>query len=177
MALPEVAPVRAGEELDPGALAAYLRGKLEGAEQGIIIEQFPGGHSNLTYLVRAGGREYVLRRPPLGPVAPTAHDMAREFAAGAPTSLARDAQSKDRAIAASYGVRAGPVLRREIPTEYSGDPNSPPRERRFSPVAQPHSVDIEAPRPHRARQTAGFWNGARLEQRRVRPDRRAPRDK
>jgi len=68
MALPEVAPVRAGEELDARALAEYLQDKLEGAGQGITIEQFPGGHSNLTYLVCAGGYEYVLRRPPLGPV-------------------------------------------------------------------------------------------------------------
>lgn len=45
----------------------------------MVIEQFPHGHSNLVYLVRLGGREYVLRRPPLGPVAPKAHDMAREF--------------------------------------------------------------------------------------------------
>ena len=43
------------------------------------VEQFPGGHSNLTYLLRYGGVELVLRRPPLGPVPPTAHDMAREF--------------------------------------------------------------------------------------------------
>ena len=43
------------------------------------VEQFPGGHSNLTYLVRFGDVELVLRRPPLGPVPPTAHDMAREF--------------------------------------------------------------------------------------------------
>ena len=44
------------------------------------MEQFPGGHSNLTYLLRGGdgGPEYVLRRAPLGPVAPKAHDMARE---------------------------------------------------------------------------------------------------
>ena len=41
--------------------------------------QFPGGHSNLTYLVRFGGAEMVVRRPPFGPVPPTAHDMAREF--------------------------------------------------------------------------------------------------
>src|SRR5258708_11884288 len=80
MALPESAPVRAGEELDSGALAEYLRDKLEGAEHGVTVEQFPGGHSNLTYLVRAGATEYVLRRPPLGPVPPKAHDMAREFA-------------------------------------------------------------------------------------------------
>ena len=38
-----------------------------------------GGRSNLTYLVRGGGREWVLRRPPLGHVLPTAHDMAREY--------------------------------------------------------------------------------------------------
>jgi aminoglycoside phosphotransferase (APT) family kinase protein len=43
------------------------------------VTQFPGGHSNLTYLLRFGGAELVLRRPPLGAVAPTAHDMAREY--------------------------------------------------------------------------------------------------
>lgn len=70
--------VRPGEELDVAALAAYLRGKLQGSAP-LEIEQFPNGHSNLVYLVRSGRREYVLRRPPLGPVAPKAHDMAREY--------------------------------------------------------------------------------------------------
>jgi len=42
------------------------------------IEQCSGGHSNLTYLVRFGDGEFVLRRPPFGPIPPTAHDMARE---------------------------------------------------------------------------------------------------
>ena len=74
----DFAPVREGEQIDTQALAAYLRGKLEGVESGLTIRQFPGGHSNLTYLLETGGREYVLRRPPLGPVAPKAHDMARE---------------------------------------------------------------------------------------------------
>jgi aminoglycoside phosphotransferase (APT) family kinase protein len=45
----------------------------------IETAQFPGGHSNLTYLVRYGVEEFVLRRPPMGPVAPTAHDMPREY--------------------------------------------------------------------------------------------------
>ena len=75
----DFAPAREGEQIDAQALAAYLRGKLEGVEQGLAVRQFPGGHSNLTYLLEAGGREYVLRRPPLGPVAPKAHDMAREY--------------------------------------------------------------------------------------------------
>ena len=43
------------------------------------MRQFGGGAANLTYLLDYGGTEYVLRRPPLGPVAPSAHDMAREF--------------------------------------------------------------------------------------------------
>ena len=75
----DTAPIRPGEELNIPALQAYLTGKIAGAENGIELEQFPGGHSNLTYLLRAGENEYVLRRGPLGPVAPKAHDMAREF--------------------------------------------------------------------------------------------------
>ena len=43
------------------------------------MAQFPGGHSNLTYLVRHGDREYVLRRPPFGSKVKSAHDMGREF--------------------------------------------------------------------------------------------------
>jgi len=77
--------VRAGEELDVAALKRYLREKLAvessqiGSDAKLEIEQFPGGHSNLTYLIRFGDREFVLRRPPVGPVAPTAHDMPREY--------------------------------------------------------------------------------------------------
>src|ERR1041385_1847182 len=74
----DTAAVRAGEELNLVPLTEYLRGKIAGVENGIEIEQFPGGHSNLTYLLRSGGREMVLRRAPLGPVAPKAHDMVRE---------------------------------------------------------------------------------------------------
>jgi aminoglycoside phosphotransferase (APT) family kinase protein len=77
-------PVRAGEELDLVRLNSYLCEQLrlqscESEPAAIEIAQFPGGHSNLTYSIRFGDREFVLRRPPLGPVAPTAHDMPREF--------------------------------------------------------------------------------------------------
>jgi aminoglycoside phosphotransferase (APT) family kinase protein len=75
----DTAAVRKGEELNLDALAGHLRGKIAGVEGGIAVEQFPGGHSNLTYLLNIGGREYVLRRAPLGPVAPKAHDMVREY--------------------------------------------------------------------------------------------------
>lgn len=79
MSRSDVAPVRSGEELDVSSLSEYLRGKLDDAESGIRILQFPFGHSNLTYLLATEKREYVLRRSPLGPVAPKAHDMAREY--------------------------------------------------------------------------------------------------
>lgn len=79
MGYSDVAAVRKGEELDAPALAEYLRDKITGAESGIEVQQFPSGHSNLTYLLATPKREYVLRRAPLGPVAPKAHDMAREY--------------------------------------------------------------------------------------------------
>jgi aminoglycoside phosphotransferase (APT) family kinase protein len=76
---PETIPIRADEDFDHQRLAAYLRGRLPGSEQGLAVVQFGGGHANLTYLLRYGEQEYVLRRPPLGPVAPSAHDMGREY--------------------------------------------------------------------------------------------------
>jgi aminoglycoside phosphotransferase (APT) family kinase protein len=77
--LRDTSPVRPGEELNAGALTVCLRERLAGAGLELEIEQFPNGHSNLVYLIRTGGREFVLRRAPLGPVAPKAHDMAREY--------------------------------------------------------------------------------------------------
>ncbi|MCX7570999.1 phosphotransferase family protein [Tumebacillus sp. DT12] len=75
----ETIPVRAGEELDLARLTAYLGEHVpELASGDWRVEQFAAGHSNLTYLLRDGEREAVLRRPPLGPVAPKAHDMGRE---------------------------------------------------------------------------------------------------
>lgn len=82
--------VRPGEELDLSALTNYLATELPKVlpanllEQGLdfstlSLTQFPGGHSNLTYLLKLGEVEMVLRRPPLGPLAPTAHDMPREY--------------------------------------------------------------------------------------------------
>ncbi|HEY3808258.1 MAG TPA: phosphotransferase family protein [Kofleriaceae bacterium] len=67
-------PIRAGEELDVAKLAAFL-----GAPD-VTVEQFPGGHSNLTYLVHYNGGDAVLRRPPFGSKVKSAHDMGREVA-------------------------------------------------------------------------------------------------
>ena len=83
----DTAPIRQGEDLDWSALESYLRRHLPSKLDGESLDpnarleakQFPGGHSNLTYCLRFGDREFVMRRPPFGPVAPTAHDMPREY--------------------------------------------------------------------------------------------------
>ncbi|MDH5507667.1 MAG: phosphotransferase family protein [Anaerolineae bacterium] len=77
--LDQAAPTRPGEELDAAKLAAYLRTALPDLDGELVIEQFPGGHSNLTYLLRIGENELVLRRPPFGAQIKSAHDMGREY--------------------------------------------------------------------------------------------------
>ena len=79
MTTPDTRPVRAGEELEWPRLEAWLREHLSASglpapddRERMQVAQFPGGHSNLTYQVRFGTTELVIRRPPFGPVAPTA---------------------------------------------------------------------------------------------------------
>lgn len=153
----DAAPIRPGEELDRDALSSYLRSNLPGIETGGAIEiaQFPGGHSNLTYLVRLDGREMVLRRPPFGPVAPTAHDMPREYRllaaihpffplAPEPYLLCEDTS----VIGAPFYLmerRNGIVVRREIPPEIGEDWTLRRRvsESLIDTLSDLHAVDIE----------------------------------
>lgn len=127
----DTAAVRPGEELDANALDAYVRPRLPAAEGRLEVEQFPGGHSNLTYLLRYGSQEFVLRRPPLGPIAPKAHDMGREYRvlsalwpvfppAPRPYLYCDDPSL----IGAPFFVmerRRGVVIRRELPLEWAQD--------------------------------------------------------
>lgn len=75
----EARTVRPGEQLDTERLAAFLAENLPGAAGALVIEQFPSGFSNLTYLLRLGERQLVLRRPPFGAAIKSGHDMAREY--------------------------------------------------------------------------------------------------
>jgi aminoglycoside phosphotransferase (APT) family kinase protein len=74
----ELINVRKDEQLDLESLGSYLRNSLKLEFDNLSSLQFSGGHANLTYLLKLDKKEYVLRRPPLGPVAPSAHDMLRE---------------------------------------------------------------------------------------------------
>ncbi len=71
--------VRKGEELDIQKLNKYLKEKISDFSEIKQVKQFPGGFSNLTYLLSDGSNEFVLRKPPFGANIKSAHDMGREF--------------------------------------------------------------------------------------------------
>lgn len=71
--------IRQGEELDLKKLEEYLAEHLPDFARQLEVSQFPSGFSNLTYLIKTGDKEYVLRRPPFGANIKGGHDMSREF--------------------------------------------------------------------------------------------------
>ena len=71
--------IRQGEELDAKAIEGFLKESIPGLTGDISIQQFPSGFSNLTYMLSVGDRNFVLRRPPFGRKAKSAHDMSREY--------------------------------------------------------------------------------------------------
>ena len=71
--------IRSGETLNVESLKQYLSNYFNKNITELVVKQFPGGFSNLTYLIVVDGEEYVLRRPPFGAKIKTAHDMGREF--------------------------------------------------------------------------------------------------
>jgi len=71
--------IRPGEEIDPVAIQTYLKENIPDLKGDLTITQFPSGFSNLTYQLEMGGRQMVLRRPPIGANVKAGHDMGREF--------------------------------------------------------------------------------------------------
>jgi aminoglycoside phosphotransferase (APT) family kinase protein len=170
-------PVREDEQLDTERVAAFLRGKLPGSEQALTVRQFGGGAANLTYHLDYGSHEYVLRRPPLGPVAPSAHDMARESKVlsalwraypYAPRSFLFCAD--ESIVGAPFFVmerRHGVVVRTQVPDVYTTIPDAPRRmsEALVDALADLHGVDYAAigladlgrPAGFIRRQIDGWW--------------------
>lgn len=153
--------VRPTERFDWAALAAYLRAHLDpnavkglDLSAGMTVSQFPGGHSNLTYLIRFGGAELVVRRPPLGPVAPKAHDMAREYRWLAalhplfPLAPRAYVLCEDPAVIGSVFYvmerRRGLVVRHDEPLPLAGNPDARRRvsEALVDALADLHTIDI-----------------------------------
>ena len=132
MAASEAGAIREGEAQDWRRLAAWLRAHLRGLEGDPEPAQFHGGYANLTYLLRFGDEEIVVRRPPLGPVPRGAHDMGREHRVlsalaphydRAPRSLAFcDDPAVIGAPFLAMERRRGVVIRRRFPPELAGLP-------------------------------------------------------
>ena len=70
--------IRDGEALDLAAVDRFMKQAVPGLKGQPTLRQYPGGASNLTYQVDYGERSFVLRRPPFGQIARSAHDMLRE---------------------------------------------------------------------------------------------------
>jgi aminoglycoside phosphotransferase (APT) family kinase protein len=125
--------VRAEERLELTRIEPYLRERLPHADGPLTVRQFGGGHANLTYLLRFGETEYVLRRPPLGPVPRGAHDMRREHRvlstlyAGYPLAPRSYLLCTDHdVIGADFFVmerRHGIVFRAQIPAPWRDRPD------------------------------------------------------
>jgi aminoglycoside phosphotransferase (APT) family kinase protein len=132
LAAAELIAERPDERLDTIRLEAYLRERLPDAEGPLTVAQFHGGKANLTYLLRFGGAEFVLRRPPLGPIPPGAHDMRREHRVLSALSRAYPLAPKSLLLCEDESVigavfiveerRVGFVIRDDIPQEFAGRP-------------------------------------------------------
>src|SRR3954452_6962816 len=128
----ELIDERPDERLDTSRLEPYLRERLEGADGPLSVRQFFGGKANLTYLIRFGNREFVLRRPPLGPIPPGAHDMRREhrvlsvlhrrFPPAPQSLLLCEDESVIGAVFIVEERRHGFVIPAVIPAEFAGRP-------------------------------------------------------
>ncbi len=183
---PEVIDVRPEERLDVARLEPYLREALNEPNAPFTMRQFGGGHANLTYSIAFGEREYVLRRPPLGPVPAHSHDMRREHAVLsrlyrafpiAPRSLLL---CTDRAIVGADFVveerKYGIAVRRDLPPAFREDPALARRigEMLVDTLADLHRVDagtvglsdLGRPAGYVARQLDGWierWEAARTQ--------------
>ena len=172
--LDQPAAIRAGEQLDAARLAAFLREHGVGTGEPLAVEQFPGGMSNLTYLVRSGTRELVLRRPPFGANIKGGHDMAREYAmlqalvgsyrkAPQPLLFCDDLAILGAPFYLMERVR-GVILRRPPPVALDATTMQRVAHALIDGLAELHALDVRAagfaglgkPEGYTARQVAGW---------------------
>jgi aminoglycoside phosphotransferase (APT) family kinase protein len=118
--------------IDAESVAKFFAAHVEGGDVPLAFSFLSGGRSNLTYRVEGGGRSWVLRRPPLGHVLPTAHDMAREHRVltalrdtGLPVPRTRALCTDESVNGAPFYVMdfaPGVVIEEEMPAGYATTP-------------------------------------------------------
>lgn len=156
-ALDQARAVREEDQLDVAGVDAFLKTHIDGLQGAPTISQFPGGASNLTYLVSYGERELVLRRPPAGVKAKSAHDVMREARvmsalkphyARVPTILAIGDESAQLGYDFYVMERLrGVILRRDLPDELGLDAVGAQQLCRgfIDRLVELHQVDASAP--------------------------------
>jgi aminoglycoside phosphotransferase (APT) family kinase protein len=152
----ESRPVREEDAFDVDAVVGWLREHAEAFRDDLggtpDVRQFPGGASNLTYLLQFPGRDLILRRPPAGAKAKSAHDMGREYLiqrALAPVypyvarmvGLCRD----ESVIGSEFYVMErldGTILRKDLPFALSPEEASTLCEHAWEALVRLHGVDV-----------------------------------
>ena len=184
----DVIEVRPDEKFDEQKLCQFIKGKFPGSDLPLTVKQFGGGAANLTYDLKFGDSyEYVLRRPPLGPVAKSAHDMGREYKVlsvlhqafpYAPRAfLYSDDQNNIGSSFFFMDRKQGIVLRKQMPEKFVNKPEIGKRisEEMVDRLVEFHNVnyhslgleDLGKPEGFIERQVDGWfgrWNKAKHEE-------------
>ena len=140
--------------IDVAALQRFVHANVPGATQPLEVQKHVAGFSNETFYVTCGAQRWVLRRPPRGPLLPTAHDVVREYRylsalhgrARVPRPVA---VCEDTAVigAPFYLMERadGVVIRQEMPAAYDNpEGRAAVAEQIVQALVELHAVDFQA---------------------------------
>jgi aminoglycoside phosphotransferase (APT) family kinase protein len=146
----DLTPVREEDSFDIAKVHDWLNQYIKESSKPEVF-QFRSGASNLTYLLKYPNRELVLRRPPVGTKAVSAHDMKREFLIQSRLKQVYDLVPKVIALCEDHSILGsdfyvmervqGEIFRRDVPDTLSADDISVMASSLVSGLAQLHSVD------------------------------------
>ena len=134
-----------------GPLGAFLNKHLGGSGQPLGVEKVGQGRSNLTFKITRGDQSWILRRPPMGDLPETAHDMMREYRvlsglAGTDVRAPRPvlACSNPNVIGVPFylmEVVDGLVIRDQLPEQFTVEHRAAIGEQMIDALAELHTVD------------------------------------
>jgi aminoglycoside phosphotransferase (APT) family kinase protein len=146
----DLTPVREEDSFDIAKVHDWLNQYIKESSKPEVF-QFRSGASNLTYLLKYPNHELVLRRPPVGTKAVSAHDMKREFLIQSRLKQVYDLVPKVIALCEDHSILGsdfyvmdriqGEIFRRDVPDTLSADDISVMASSLVSGLAQLHSVD------------------------------------
>ena len=146
----DLTPVRDEDSFDIAKVHDWLNQYIKESSKPEVF-QFRSGASNLTYLLKYLDRELVLRRPPVGTKAVSAHDMKREFLIQSRLKPVYDLVPQVIALCEDHSILGsdfyvmdriqGEIFRRDVPDTLSADDISVMATSLVSGLAQLHSVD------------------------------------